>query len=72
METLASMSYTDGANSPATHPTVPTTIAIEVVDPTETCGIPSVTLGKQNAFGMSAHVSICRILVLNIYCSRFY
>lgn len=52
METLASMSYTDSANSPATHPTIPTSIAVEVRDPVETCGTPSVALGKRNAFGI--------------------
>lgn len=46
MNTLANMSYSDSANSPATHPTVPTSIAVEVVDPTETCGVPSVILGE--------------------------
>lgn len=46
METIESMSYVDSANSPATHPTLPTSIAVEVVDPVETCGSPSLALGK--------------------------
>lgn len=48
LNTLASISYTDDGNSPATHPTLPTGITVEVVDPTETCGTPSVTLGEQH------------------------
>lgn len=48
METLAYMSYMDSSNSKATHPTLPTSIAVGVVDPDETCGTPSVALGKQS------------------------
>ncbi|CBN78765.1 conserved unknown protein [Ectocarpus siliculosus] len=44
VETLASVSYTDDDNSPATHPTLPTSIVFDVVDPSETCGVPSVTV----------------------------
>ncbi|CAN0149549.1 unnamed protein product [Ectocarpus sp. 12 AP-2014] len=44
VETLASVSYTDSDNSPATHPTLPTSTAFDVVDPSETCGAPSVTV----------------------------
>lgn len=47
VETLASVSYTDDDNSPAIHPTLPTSIAFDVVDPSETCGVPSVTVGEQ-------------------------
>lgn len=47
VETLASVSYTDDDNSPATHPTLPTSIAFDVVDPSETCGVLSVTVGER-------------------------
>eukprot|EP00752_Nemacystus_decipiens_P015162 g13507.t1 len=58
METLEIMNYTDSSGSMATHPILPTSIAVEVVDPFETCGIPSVALvssgnlvsGNNNAY----------------------
>lgn len=46
-ETLASLVYVDDGNSPATIPTLPTSVSVQVVDPVETCGSPSVNLGKQ-------------------------
>lgn len=47
-ETLASLDYVDDGNSPATIPTLPTSISVEVVDPVETCGDPSINLGEQH------------------------
>ncbi|CAM9553749.1 unnamed protein product, partial [Hapterophycus canaliculatus] len=44
LETLVNVSYSDDGTSPATHPLVPASIAVDVVDPSQTCGVPSVTL----------------------------
>lgn len=51
IDTLASITYTDDGNSPATYPALPEGVLVEVVDPTETCGVPEVTLGKQRLVG---------------------
>ncbi|CAM9435662.1 unnamed protein product, partial [Pylaiella littoralis] len=50
VQTLASMGYTDDGNSPATIPTLPTNISVKVVDPTETCGDPSVNLASNGVW----------------------
>lgn len=50
METLESMTYTDNSDSAYSKPALPTSIAVEVVDRFETCGIPSVALGEQIIF----------------------
>ncbi|CAM9230967.1 unnamed protein product, partial [Scytosiphon promiscuus] len=44
LETLVNVSYSDDGTSPATHPLVPTSIAVDVHDASETCGVPSLTL----------------------------
>ena len=50
LETLESITYTDNSDSAYSKPTLPTSIAVEVADPFETCGIPSVELGEQSTF----------------------
>lgn len=48
LETLVNVSYSDDGTSPATHPLVPSSIGVDVLDPTQTCGVPSVTLGEKH------------------------
>lgn len=68
-ETLASMVYTDDGNSPATIPSLPTSISVEVVDPIETCGSPSVNLGEKQFDKENSGERTIQIVLGFIFCA---
>lgn len=49
IETLASASYADDATPVDDHPLMPDSLAIEVMDSSQFCGVPYVALGERLA-----------------------